>query len=326
MARIGVGHGQMSEKELEPVMIGFIKGEIDVLVSTTIIENGIDIPNANTLIVERADHLGLAQLYQLRGRVGRSDRQAYAYLLYEGGKDLSDGAMKRLQALQEFSTLGSGYSLAFRDLQIRGAGELLGAKQHGAMAAVGYELYTQLINDAVATLKNAVDGGKNISGSSDPLASLEPLPAADLPVVALIPSGYIPEQGQRLYFYQRMMSSRSLSDIGEVRKEIEDRFGRIPSAVDAALRVMHCRIVCRDLTIDKVDGKGGRIAASFKDKSQIPPRVFTLIQGRRRDAYLSRDAFIWPFTGDALAALEAMIESLTWATAEYRRQREELGV
>jgi transcription-repair coupling factor (superfamily II helicase) len=169
-ARIGVGHGQMGERELEPIMVGFIKGEIDVLLSTTIIENGIDIANANTLIVENADRLGLAQLYQLRGRVGRSDRQAYAYFLYSGVLDstiseptvkeantqatsyrrrrptMTEGALARLQALQEFSTLGSGYSLAFRDLQIRGAGELLGAKQSGTMMTVGYELYTQLIN------------------------------------------------------------------------------------------------------------------------------------------------------------------------------------
>jgi len=325
MARIGVGHGQMTEKELEPVMIGFIRGEIDVLLSTTIVENGIDIPNANTLIVESAERLGLSQLYQLRGRVGRSDRQAYAYLLYESHKQLNENAMNRLQALQEFSSLGSGYSLAFRDLQIRGAGELLGAKQHGAMASVGYELYTQLINEAVAALKNAVDGAADAGEPRDALASLEPLPSFDLPVVALIPDTYIADQAQRLYFYQKLMSCRDLEALGEARAEIEDRYGHAPVAVANAFAVMHLRILADRQGISKVDGNGGRLAVSFRDRDQVPPRVFSILSRMKRDAYVSRDSYIWPYAEDPIRASEHMLDALAAARQEYEDAKAELG-
>lgn len=325
MAKIGIGHGQMTEKELEPVMIGFIKGELDILLSTTIIENGIDISNANTLIVENADRLGLAQLYQLRGRVGRSDVQAYAYLLYESHKDLSDTAMQRLQALQEFSSLGSGYSLAFRDLQIRGAGELLGAKQHGAMAAVGYELYTQLIAEAVESLKNAVDGVPRVRNEvADPLATLEPLPTLDLPAVALIPDSYIADQSQRLYFYQQMMSSRTLDALGEVRKEIEDRYGHAPQEVANAFAIMHFRIVCDHIGVSKIDGAGGRLAVTFKDRTKVPPRIFTIMARFKRDAYLSRDVYVWPFSSDPLSACDQFLEAFKTAKEEYEAALAEL--
>ncbi len=327
-ARIGVGHGQMTEQELEPVMLGFIAGEIDILLSTTIIENGIDISNANTLIVEDADRLGLAQLYQLRGRVGRSDRQAYAYLLYQSGKELTQNAMARLQALQEFSTLGSGYSLAFRDLQIRGAGELLGAKQHGAMAAVGYELFTQLINEQVQLLKNSVDG-KAPAGDNepkDPLESLAPLPTLELPVVALIPESYIRDQAQRLYYYQRMMSARDEKALGEVESEVEDRYGHLPAPVQAAFDIMECRMKMRDIGIDKIDGKGGRLSASFKDKTAIPPRVFSILGKRNRECYITRESLIWPYRDDALKATQRMLRMFAAAIEENAADRASLNV
>jgi transcription-repair coupling factor (superfamily II helicase) len=327
-ARIGVGHGQMTEQELEPVMLGFIKGEIDILLSTTIIENGIDIPNANTLIVENSDRLGLSQLYQLRGRVGRSDRQAYAYLLYQTGKELTPNAMARLQALQEFSSLGSGYSLAFRDLQIRGAGELLGAKQHGAMAAVGYELFTQLINEQVQLLKNSVDGTlpSGIAEPKDPLESLSPLPTLELPVVALIPDSYIRDQAQRLFYYQKMMSARDQSGLSEVSAEIEDRYGHPSDEVKAAFRVMQCRMKMRDLGIEKMDGKGGRLAAVFRDRTATAPRVFSILSKKNRECYLTRDNFIWPFHEDPLNAAERMLSLLGKAVAEVEEERLALGV
>jgi transcription-repair coupling factor (superfamily II helicase) len=326
-ARIGVGHGQMTEKELEPVMLGFIKGEIDILLSTTIIENGIDIPNANTLIVENADRLGLAQLYQLRGRVGRSDRQAYAYLLYQSGKELTENALARLQALQEFSSLGSGYSLAFRDLQIRGAGELLGAKQHGAMAAVGYELFTQLINEQVQLLKNSVDGTlPDGAEPKDPLESLAPLPTLELPVVALIPNTYIRDQAQRLFYYQKIMSSRNLSTLGEVASEIEDRYGHPPDPVRAAFSVMQARMMMRDLGIEKIDGKGGRLAVAFKDRTSISPRVFSILGKKNRDCYLTREQFIWPYSSDPLKATERMLDILLTTIREVEADRATLGV
>ncbi len=345
-ARIGIGHGQMNEKELEPIMVGFIKGEIDILLSTTIIESGIDIPNANTMIVENADRLGLAQLYQLRGRVGRSDRQAYAYFLHSTALDatinaptvaeanmaaygekkkkktMSEGALQRLQALQEFSSLGSGYSLAFRDLQIRGAGELLGAKQSGTMISVGYELYTQLINEAVAQLKNTVDDGSaSADDVRDPLESLTPLPQFEVPVVALLPEGYIRDQSQRLYFYQRMMSARDELTLGTVQAEVEDRYGHPTPEVSNAFTVMSLRIRAHRLGIDKIDGRQGRLNVSFAKREEIPPRVFSLMGRKNRDCYVTREAFIWPFQGSALAAIDRMLTSFGEAMEEIEASR-----
>lgn len=319
MAKIGVGHGQMSEKELEPIMIGFIKGELDVLLSTTIIENGLDIPNANTMIVENADRLGLSQLYQLRGRVGRSDRQAYAYLLYQTNKELTENAMARLQSLQEFSSLGSGYSLAFRDLQIRGAGELLGAKQSGTMATVGYELFTQIINEEVTFLKAHADGES--PEYKDPLEGLAPLPTADLPVAAFIPEPYVSDQAQRLYTYKRMMSSRSRSELDEVREEVLDRYGKFPAEVTRAFRVMEIRLQARDLGVAKLDGTGGRIAATFAQPHEISPRVWTILSRQNREAYLSRGDYIWPYSGDPLAACDSMLAAFHSAVQAVEDQR-----
>jgi len=345
-ARIGVGHGQMNEKELEPIMVGFVKGEIDILLSTTIVENGIDISNANTLIVDGADKLGLSQLYQLRGRVGRSDRQAYAYFLYHGSVDVSfaaedkklstderpllkkksrtvsEGAMARLQALQEFSNLGSGYSLAFRDLQIRGAGELLGAKQSGTMLTVGYELYTQLIQEAVAQLKNGVDG-VNLDGDgvADPLASLEPLPTFDLPIVALLPDTYIRDQAQRLYYYQRLMSCRDLVSLGAVQAEVEDRYGRPPTPVRAAFRVMELRLRARDLDITRLDGKSQRLAITFGDKDAIPPRVISLLVKQNREATTTRSEVIWPYRTDPLVAIDDFFTKFIQAQEQVQAAR-----
>jgi transcription-repair coupling factor (superfamily II helicase) len=348
-AKIGIGHGQMGEKELEPIMVGFIKGDIDVLLSTTIIENGIDISNANTLIVENADRLGLAQLYQLRGRVGRSDRQAYAYFLYSGVMDstvseptvqealavahgkkarptMSEGALARLQALQEFSTLGSGYSLAFRDLQIRGAGELLGAKQSGTMVTVGYELYTQLINEAVAVLKTSVDGElPSDIEVRDPLENLEPLPPFEVPVVALLPDAYIRDQAQRLYYYQQMMSSRTEERLGEVQREIEDRYGHPTDEVRRAFAIMSARIRAAAQGIDKLDARQGRISITFKDRTAVPPRLFSMLGRLNRECYTSRDAFIWPFRGEPIPAIEHMLTAFEHSLEELERDRASLA-
>ncbi|MBX7133276.1 MAG: transcription-repair coupling factor [Fimbriimonadaceae bacterium] len=325
MARIGIGHGQMTESELEPVMLAFIKGEIDVLLSTTIIENGLDIPNANTMIVENADFLGLSQLYQLRGRVGRSDRQAYAYLLYQTNKELSDTGMQRLQALQEFSSLGSGYSLAFRDLQIRGAGELLGAKQHGAMASVGYEFYTQLINEEVQFLKAVADGKKPIR-ADEATEGLTPLPTIDLSVHALIPDKYVPDAAQRLFYYKEMMTCRTDADLDRSLAELQDRYGRAPEEVMAAFSIMRLRMRADALCIEKIDGKGGRFAVTFHEDADVSPRFFSLLTKRNREAYLSRTQFIWPIQGPPLGACEKMLDAMCQVLEEIERQRQELGV
>jgi transcription-repair coupling factor (superfamily II helicase) len=346
-ARVGIGHGQMTDTELEPIMIGFIKGEIDILLSTTIIENGIDISNANTLIVEQADRLGLSQLYQLRGRVGRSDRQAYAYFFYSGAMDatmhaptvreaneqatgrkrhhptMSENALARLQALQEFSTLGSGYSLAFRDLQIRGAGELLGAKQSGTMVSVGYELYSQLINEAVATLKNSVDQDRGVPDREmrDPLETLAPLPAFEIPVSALLPDTFIKDQSQRLYYYQQMMSSRTAKRLGEVQAEVEDRYGSLVQEARNAFDIMALRIRANDLALDKVDAKQGRVSIGFKDRSAISPRVFSLMGQKNRECYVTRDSLIWPYRGEPIAAVSRLFHVFEDAINEVEADR-----
>jgi transcription-repair coupling factor (superfamily II helicase) len=344
-ARIGVAHGQMNEKELEPIMVGFVKGEIDILLSTTIVESGIDIANANTLIIENADRLGLAQLYQLRGRVGRSDRQAYALFLYsrqldetilsireaqkislddkKNKKTMSENALARLRALQEFSSLGSGYSLAFRDLQIRGAGELLGAKQSGTMVQIGYELYTQLINEAVAALKNSVDGTdpKYAEDVRDPLEAMVPLPSFEVPVIAMLPDKYISDAAQRLYYYQQMMSCRDLIVLGELQTEIEDRYGRSPVAVRNAFSIMALRIQAKEMGIDKIDARQGRVACTWRAERDLPPRLFTLITTKKKDAHLTRDAFIWPFTGEPIEAIAAMIDAVRSTIEEIDRSR-----
>jgi transcription-repair coupling factor (superfamily II helicase) len=341
-ARIGIGHGQMNEKELEPIMVGFIKGEIDILLSTTIVESGLDISNANTMIIENADRLGLAQLYQLRGRVGRSDRQAYALFLHGKNLDatfvdsnekkedfgnskkktMSENALARLRALQEFSSLGSGYSLAFRDLQIRGAGELLGAKQSGTMVQVGYELYTQLINEAVFALKNSVDGEANAGeAGKDPLESLTPLPVFEVPVIALLPDTYIQDHAQRLYYYQQMMSSRSQAVLGEVQSEVEDRYGRPPHTVSNAFAIMSLRIIGHSLGVEKLDARQGRIACTFKTSADVPPRLFTMIQKYNKSAYLTRDAFIWPFDSPPISAIDEMFQSISECLAQIEEHR-----
>ena len=347
-ARIGIGHGQMNEKELEPIMVGFIKGEIDILLSTTIVESGLDISNANTMIIENADRLGLAQLYQLRGRVGRSDRQAYALFLYNRGLDetvptvskaqeeaygikkkktMSENALARLRALQEFSSLGSGYSLAFRDLQIRGAGELLGAKQSGTMVQVGYELYTQLINEAVTALKNSVDG-ESVSGDSikDPLENLSPLPVFEVPVIALLPDTYIQDHSQRLYYYQQMMSARDHGKLGEVQKEIEDRYGRSPHTVSNAFAIMALRITGKELGIEKLDARQGRISCTFKNSTELPPRLFTMIPKFNKGAYLARDAFIWPFTSPPIEAIQDMFHAMESCLKDIEASRQMLNI
>ncbi len=325
-AKLEVAHGQMAESEIEPVMLAFIRGEIDVLVSTTIVESGLDIPNVNTLIVENADRFGLAQLYQLRGRVGRSDRQAYAYFLYQSGREISDQAMQRLQALQEFTALGSGYSLAFRDLQIRGAGELLGAKQHGSMASVGFELYTQLIHEAVE-LHRAVAAGEvdkaalRALDGSVAASELEPLPALEIPVVALIPDGYIKDQAQRLYYYQQMMSARTAAELGEVQGEVEDRYGRPPDPVSNAFAVVSLRMRMREAGISKIDGHGGRLSVSFKDRRKVPPMAFSALGKRNRECYLTRDSLIWPFSGSPLDAAQRFLGEFERAVGEARTVR-----
>ncbi|SDC86148.1 transcription-repair coupling factor [Melghirimyces thermohalophilus] len=228
-ARIAVAHGQMAETELEKVMLDFLDGEYDVLVSTTIIETGVDIPNVNTLIIHDADKMGLSQLYQLRGRVGRSNRIAYAYFTYQRDKVLSETAEKRLQAIKEFTELGSGFKIAMRDLAIRGAGNLLGAEQHGHIASVGFELYTQMLKEAIKEQQ----GGKEEETAFDPVIELD--------VDAYIPSDYIQDEKQKIEIYKKIRAVNTLEEAKDLDEEIEDRFGDLPQPVQNLLRIARLR-------------------------------------------------------------------------------------
>ena len=217
-AKIAVGHGQMAEDELEKVMIDFMSHKYDVLVATTIVENGLDIPNANTIIVNRADRYGLAQLYQFRGRVGRSDRRAYAYLLIPPEQTLSPIARRRLAAIREFSDLGSGFRIAALDLEIRGAGNLLGGEQSGHIEAVGFDMYMKLLEDTIRELK-----GEDLED--------ERRAAVNLRLDLRIDDDYIPDMNQRLSAYRRMASVRSLDEVDALLDELRDRYGAPPPSV-----------------------------------------------------------------------------------------------
>ncbi|MFW5697834.1 MAG: transcription-repair coupling factor, partial [Fimbriimonadaceae bacterium] len=326
-ARIAIGHGQMTESELEPVMLAFIRGEVDVLISTTIVENGLDISNANTLIVEEADKFGLAQLYQLRGRVGRSDRQAYAYLLYSG-KNLTEGATNRLQALSEFSQLGAGYSLAFRDLQIRGAGDLLGAKQSGQMTAVGYDLYTQLIDSEVKFLKEFADGSAPESHAlDDPLQGMQMLPVVELPVPALIPPNYIEDEGQRLYYYKQMTVARDPAQLQEVSQEVADRYGRQPKEVQNAFRIVRTRLRCEFMGITKIVGTHSKLTATLGPDVHLTDWVFRTLNNKAGGGVrYSEGKLEWAFDGDPVSATEKMLAELDRAMQEVEEQKASIKV
>jgi len=259
-ARVAVGHGQMSEQELEKVILDFLDGEFDVLVSTTIIETGVDIPNVNTLIVHDADKMGLSQLYQLRGRVGRSNRIAYAYFTYQRDKVLSEDAEKRLQAIKEFTELGSGFKIAMRDLAIRGAGNLLGAEQHGFIASVGFEMYTQMLAEEIEKRKLELEGVKK-----EDLKDFSTL--IDLQVDAYLPSEYIYDSMQKIEIYKKTASVRTINDVGELREEIVDRFGPAPQAVENLLAVARLKVYGNEYKIVSITQKGQEVTLII-DESQ----------------------------------------------------------
>jgi transcription-repair coupling factor (superfamily II helicase) len=314
-ARIAVGHGQMTAEELEPVMSAFFHGEIDVLISTTIVENGIDNANANTLIVDGADRLGLAQLYQIRGRVGRGDRQAYAYLLYRSGKKLTDAAVARLNALQEFSHLGSGYSLAFRDLQIRGAGELLGAKQHGTMQTVGYSLYTQLVEDAIKQLKIAFDEGGESAARLSPVdfdkgVEFHPLPDFDLPAEAYLPNSYIEDENQRLFFYKKLMDARDEAAVADVETELADRYGPLPAEAASAAKLVRLRIVAQGIGVQKISGRFSRMTVYFAKGKELPLAVVHKLAKGKRPGVQKPDRIEWDYGKEPLASVESLFTLL----------------
>ena len=288
-ARIGVGHGQMPKRTLERVMADFYHRRCNLLVCTTIIENGIDIPNANTIIVDRADRLGLAQLHQLRGRVGRSHRQAYAYLLTPDPREITADARKRLDAIVEAGELGVGFTLATHDLEIRGAGELLGEDQSGQIESIGFSLYMELLERAVAAIR---------AGAAAPNLD-QPMPKnreVNLHVPALIPDTYLPDVHMRLILYKRIAGASSADALDELKAEMFDRFGPLPPPAENLFRTTELKLIGEHLGIDRIDvgPLGGRLA--FNARTRVDPgRVVRLIQ-QYPGTYTLRDATRLSFT------------------------------
>jgi transcription-repair coupling factor (superfamily II helicase) len=268
-AKLDVAHGQMGEALLEKTMLAFMHGETNVLVTSAIIESGLDIPSANTVIINRADSLGLAQLYQIRGRVGRSHQRAYAYLLIPGEHLITSDAQKRLHVLQELDDLGGGFRLAAHDLEIRGAGNLLGKQQSGQITAVGLELYAQMMEQAVRELR-----GQRIDESIEP--------EIQLGFAAFIPDGYIPDVSQRLVAYKRLAGVRGPQDIDEIAAEFEDRYGPIPPLVDSLLKVMELRRWLKDLRILRARKRGDGILFEFDESTPVTPeKLLEVIRGTK---------------------------------------------
>lgn len=258
--RISIGHGQMADGDLEQVMLDFMHHRTDILLATTIIENGLDLPNVNTLIVDRAERLGLSQMYQLRGRVGRSSRQAYAYFLRGTQAKIKAAAEERFSALQENTDLGSGFKIAMRDLEIRGAGDLLGTKQSGNIEAVGFELYTQMLAEAVENLK---------SGQRRSRRKQEQLPTVDIPLSAYLPEDYIPSEADRLEMYQKLSNLTNAEDISGIRGELRDRFGLLPLPVNQLLRVCAIRLHLQRAVLRGITHHNGEVIIRLKTGDQF---------------------------------------------------------
>ncbi|HET9785724.1 MAG TPA: TRCF domain-containing protein, partial [Pyrinomonadaceae bacterium] len=270
-ARIAIGHGKMNEKEMERVMLDFIEFKYDVLVATTIIENGIDIPRANTIIINRADAYGLSQLYQLRGRVGRSNRRAYAYLLIPSEQELSPIARRRLAAIREFSDLGAGFRIAALDLELRGAGNFLGGQQSGHMDALGFDLYTQMLERTVAELR-----GEQVEDETSV--------SINLGVNVAIPEDYIQDMGQRLRTYKRVSSARDEGTLDDIRRETEDRYGRLPLPVEELFAYARLRRLAEEVGVISIDKTAGGMAIKFAEKARISPDKLRVLVSTKQGA------------------------------------------
>ena len=270
--RVGVGHGQMGESALENAILGFMQHEYDVFVCTTIAENGLDIPLANTMIIENAERYGLSELYQLRGRVGRSNRRAYAYLLVPADTELSEIARKRLAALKEFSDLGAGFKIAALDLELRGAGNILGGEQHGHIGAVGFDMYIKLLEETVHELKGEV-------------APLQVHSTLNLGLDIRIPSEYISDEHQRLRAYKRIADAGTREASVELLAELEDRYGPAPDAVRNLLKFSALKGSAQKLGIEAIDRRAGVLNVKFHKEAHIDPkRLMNLVTAHRRRA------------------------------------------
>ena len=283
-ANVGFAHGQMKERELEKIMYGFINGEIDVLVTTTIIETGLDISNVNTMIIHDADKMGLSQLYQLRGRVGRSNRTSYAFLMYKRDKMLKEIAEKRLHAIREFTELGSGFKIAMRDLELRGAGNLLGAEQHGHMESVGYDLYCKMLSEAV---KEA----KGIPHQEDFETTV------DLELDAYIPEKYIPNEFQKLDIYKRIAGIENDNEYEDMLEELMDRFGEPPKSVQNLLAVARLKAAAHQAYLVELKQTGASVRMTLHERAKLNPQgipeVLGHFQGELTFKMVSRPYFLF---------------------------------
>ncbi len=295
-ARVAVGHGQMGETELERVMLAFMHHEYDVLVATTIIENGLDIPLANTILINRADRHGLSELYQLRGRVGRSNRRAYAYLLIPAENELTEIARRRLAALKEFSDLGAGFKIAALDLELRGAGNMLGGEQSGHIEAVGFELYTSMLETAVKEMKGE-------SSEERPTTQL------NLGIALRIDESYVPEENQRLRLYKKIAGAASETALAEVRAELEDRYGAPPDATVYLLEAASLRLECERIGIAQVDRKRSELQIRFMENATVDPQHLMRLVARnaKRGAQFTPQGLLkYPLT--AMRSDEVLLE------------------
>lgn len=310
-ARVIVGHGQMSEGELEKVMLKFMHHEADVLVATTIIENGLDIPLCNTILINRADRLGLSELYQLRGRVGRSNRRAYAYLLLPPEIELTAIARRRLAALKEFSDLGAGFKIAALDLELRGAGNLLGGEQSGHIDAVGFELYTSMLDRAVRELKGE-------AGPEEEEIQL------NLGLNIRIPANYILEENQRLRIYKRVAGVENDIQLSEARSELRDRYGEPPEAVRNLLDYASLKLLCAKVGVVGIERKRDQISIKFRENANVDPERLARFVAAQRGAQFTPAGILKfaqrsPRADEILAHLRELLEELAGAAADSVR-------
>ena len=300
-ARVDFAHGQMSEKELEQVMFAFINGDIDVLVSTTIIETGLDISNVNTMIIHDSDRYGLSQLYQLRGRIGRSNRTAYAFLMYRQNVMLKETAEKRLAAIREYTDLGSGFKIAMRDLELRGAGNLLGAQQHGHMNAVGYDLYCKMLSEAVKEAKG--------------IHTLEDFETTiDLNMDAFIPDSYISNEFQKLDIYKRIAGIETQQDYDDMLEELLDRFGEPSKAVMNLLAIARLKAIAHQGYVTEIKQMGREVRITLYEKAKLDPAgIPLLMQKYRRGLSFKNEQepkFILEIQGKIIPALTDFAQEL----------------
>jgi transcription-repair coupling factor (superfamily II helicase) len=298
-ATLGIAHGQMNEHDLEQVMLGFVNHEFDLLLATTIIESGLDIPNANTMFIDEADRYGLADLHQLRGRVGRYKHRAYCYLLVDPAKSLTPQAARRLKAIEEFSQMGAGFAIAMRDLEIRGAGNILGTEQSGHINAVGYELYCSLLENAVRQLKQL-----------PPKAGVEV--NVTLPGRAYLPRQYVPDMRMKIDLYRRLARVASEAELADFRTELLDRFGPLPEVTERLLRMMRLRLLAARWQVESIHQEDQHIVFAYRSR----PKIDRLAKASQRQVRVvdHRSAYLTlgPEAADAdgvVARVEAVLQA-----------------